>query len=176
MEKQVLINFLNQNFDASKIAKECNCSRNRIIYWLNKYNLKTSRQQSVTNNYTIKKCPKCNTLKNKAEFYLLKNNKLSPYCKSCKQSLYKTKRQKFKQEIVNLKGGKCYNCGYNNCLAALDLHHINSDEKETSFNKSGLVLNDKILKELDKCILLCANCHREVHNNYLKIEEILYKE
>lgn len=176
MDKNILMLLLSENMTATDISQKLNCSRNKVIYWLKKHDLKTSRQQSFNNNYLTKKCPKCNIVKNKTEFLLLKNNKLSPYCKSCKKSLYKDKRQQFKEQIVNLKGKKCQNCGYDNCLAALDLHHINPTEKEISFNKSGLVLTDKIIKELDKCILLCSNCHREIHNNYLKIEEILNKE
>lgn len=63
-------------------------------------------------------------------------------------------------------GEQCQICGYNKCFRALELHHINSSEKERTI--SGNMLNvawDILSLELRKCILLCANCHREVHND-----------
>ena len=59
---------------------------------------------------------------------------------------------------------KCEICGYNKCFEALDFHHKNEQEKEfgiaQSLNKCG---KEKILEEIKKCQVLCANCHREVH-------------
>lgn len=174
MNKETLEDFLKENLDASEIAKRTHCSRNKVIYWLNKYKLKTPRQNSVNNNYETKLCGKCRQIKSKTEFYSGKKNKLLSYCISCKHNYYKNKRKNFKTQIVELKGGKCINCGYNKCFAALDLHHISPKEKEFSFNRSNLSLSPKILKELEKCILLCSNCHREIHNGCLKIEEVLF--
>jgi len=71
------------------------------------------------------------------------------------------KSQKIK--YVEYKGGKCQLCGYSKCIAALDFHHINPKEKEfsiTTYRKSW----DIVRPELDKCNLLCANCHREIHH------------
>jgi len=58
-------------------------------------------------------------------------------------------------------GGKCQICGYIKCRNSLEIHHIDSEEKEISFQ--NIVSWERIYKELEKCILLCANCHREVH-------------
>ncbi len=70
-------------------------------------------------------------------------------------------------------GGSCQVCGYKRCIAALELHHLNPEEKDFSFSKlrSNNLNWSKVVEELKKCILICANCHREVHNNYLKIPE-----
>ena len=72
-----------------------------------------------------------------------------------------------KQMCVNYKGGKCFSCGYNKCLAALEFHHINPNEKEFNIGTKLKRLDsfDDIKSELDKCILLCSNCHRELHND-----------
>ena len=63
-------------------------------------------------------------------------------------------------------GGKCQICSYDRCSSALELHHIDSSQKEFGFG--GIRANPKaiaeIKEELKKCILLCANCHREVHS------------
>ena len=76
-----------------------------------------------------------------------------------------------KREAVLYKGGKCAVCGikYNGENGAIfDFHHINPKEKD--FNISTLFRNcstipDKIWKELDKCILVCSNCHRQIHSD-----------
>lgn len=70
-----------------------------------------------------------------------------------------------KLELIRYKGGKCEKCGYSNNLAALDFHHI--DPKTKSFQLDSRHLSntniDKLKDEVNKCILLCANCHRETH-------------
>ena len=60
-------------------------------------------------------------------------------------------------------GGKCSRCGYNTCFAALEFHHRDASSKEFSMGNMVSVSKERYLAELDKCDLLCANCHREVH-------------
>src|SRR4030042_3744584 len=87
------------------------------------------------------------------------------YYEKNKKKVYQRKmarRRKIKQEMVNLLGGKCKSCGYNKCIDALDFHHLGDKEGHVT----TLLKNEsrqKVLKEAKKCILLCANCHREVH-------------
>ncbi len=59
----------------------------------------------------------------------------------------------------------CSKCGYNKCGDAIDFHHINShDKKIKQFNPQRWYLKDKtILDEIEKCILVCKNCHAEIH-------------
>lgn len=73
--------------------------------------------------------------------------------------------QDIKKEIVLSKGGQCSKCGYNNCLQALDLHHVDPKQKKFALTarEMGNMSRDKILSEADKCVVLCANCHREEH-------------
>lgn len=82
-------------------------------------------------------------------------------CDACRQ---KYRALKHKQMAVEYMGGKCSKCGYDKTIAALEFHHIVPEEKEfaisCAYNKSW----NKIKNELDKCIMLCANCHRELHN------------
>jgi len=55
-------------------------------------------------------------------------------------------------------------CGYDRCSGALDFHHIDPKEKEFGLSVKRLTRSwEKMKKELDKCVLICANCHREVH-------------
>ena len=79
-----------------------------------------------------------------------------------------------KYEYIMSKGGKCEICGYNKNLAALDFHHLDPDQKDFQIDARKFA-NSKLsdLKsELDKCIILCANCHRELHSPDLNLDDI----
>jgi len=74
------------------------------------------------------------------------------------------RRQNLKKMSVEYKGGKCSLCGYNKCISALEFHHLNPNEKD--FQISGKSISwDKVKNELEKCILVCSNCHQEIHAN-----------
>ena len=80
-------------------------------------------------------------------------------------------RNRTKQRIVQAFGNKCGICGYNTCNDAMDLHHIDPNKKEFSFGKirANPISWTKIVPELRKCILVCANCHREIHAGLVTI-------
>jgi hypothetical protein len=76
------------------------------------------------------------------------------------------RRKKLKILAIEYKGGSCSKCGYDKCVDALDFHHLKPEEKEFNFSSGGYTRSwDKMKKELDKCILVCANCHREIHSS-----------
>lgn len=81
---------------------------------------------------------------------------------------------KRKFEIIQARGGKCEICGYDKNLAALEFHHINPDEKEFQLDMRHLsnCALEKLEEEISKCIILCANCHRELHNQDLIMSNI----
>ena len=71
-------------------------------------------------------------------------------------------RKRTKIRLVDCKGGKCVKCGYNKSVKALEFHHLNPNEKD--FTISGKSWSFERLKnEVDKCILVCSNCHIEIH-------------
>lgn len=72
-------------------------------------------------------------------------------------------RNNRKNQIVYVMGEKCQICGYNKSNSALELHHINPEDKEFTLNKGQLFSWEKLQDELKKCVLVCANCHREIH-------------
>jgi len=84
------------------------------------------------------------------------------------------RRKKIKLMIIDYKGGKCQICGYNNCFDALDLHHIDFKEKKFGLSQDGLTRSwEKTKKEADKCILVCSNCHREIHAGKIDISQFI---
>lgn len=82
-------------------------------------------------------------------------------------------RNRTKQRIVQAFDNKCGICGYNKCNDALDLHHLDPSKKEFSLGKirANPISWTKIVNELRKCILICANCHREVHNGITNVPD-----
>lgn len=70
--------------------------------------------------------------------------------------------KKVKKQCVDYKGGCCSICGYNKSLAALEFHHLNPLIKDFEISRNVKSFS-KLKPELDKCILVCSNCHREIH-------------
>lgn len=160
MEKELLIQQVEQNFSTWKIAEINNTTQSNVRYWLKKYNLKTLRTINSQNNNRL--CLTCNIVKPQSEFYK-KGIKYMSRCISCYLKNNTKVRQQVKQQCVDYLGGKCSKCGYNKCLAALDFHHIDINQKDKNYTNNRMSF-EKLKPELDKCVLLCANCHREVHN------------
>lgn len=72
---------------------------------------------------------------------------------------------KRKIELIEYKGGKCEICGYDKNISALEFHHINPSEKKIQLDSRHLSNTsiEKLREEIDKCMLLCSNCHKELH-------------
>lgn len=82
------------------------------------------------------------------------------------------RRRKVKLMAIEYKGGKCQLCNYNRCVGALELHHINKTDKDFGIGDKGYTRSWQLVKtELDKCILLCANCHREVESGISQLPQ-----
>lgn len=87
-------------------------------------------------------------------------------CKKCAVEAVTKRRRKLKLMAIEYKGGCCSNCGYSKCSDALQFHHLDPTKKNFGISAAGYSNSwDKMKKELDKCILLCANCHAELHTS-----------
>ena len=74
---------------------------------------------------------------------------------------------------VEYKGGRCQVCGYDRCIEALEFHHLDPTQKDFGISHRGYTRSwEKVKEEVDKCILLCANCHREVHAGKLQLPQV----
>lgn len=152
--------YITQNLGQREVAKRLNCSHTNLRYWIKKYNIiKTTIQNSE------RTCPKC---KNTLPINLFHNRRNgtgnSTYCKPCTLKQTLDRQRELKRKCVEYKGGCCQNCGYNKYLGALDFHHLDPKQKDFSLShRSRTSFNQEVIDELDKCILLCANCHREEH-------------
>jgi len=77
-------------------------------------------------------------------------------------------RVRVKQKLVDYKGGSCEICGYCKSLRALHFHHKDPSQKDFSISGKSLSF-DKLKSEVDKCVLVCSNCHSEIHDGILNI-------
>lgn len=85
-------------------------------------------------------------------------------CVKCSSEAVQRRRDKLKILAVEYKGGCCTVCGYNTYVGALEFHHLNPNEKDFAISAKGATRSfEKLKSELDKCICVCANCHREIH-------------
>jgi hypothetical protein len=83
------------------------------------------------------------------------------------------RRKKLKQMAVEYKGGKCFCCGYDKYIGALEFHHTDPNGKDFGISANGTCRSwAKIKEEIDKCILVCCVCHREIHGGVREISSI----
>lgn len=75
-------------------------------------------------------------------------------------------RQKRKRDLITLYGGKCSLCGYNKSIKALEFHHIKPQDKKYALGTGNCHKLQDDLTEAKKCLLVCANCHREIHDGF----------
>lgn len=74
-------------------------------------------------------------------------------------------RKKAKKRLIAYKGGKCINCGYDKDVPAVYVFHHKDPAKKDFQISSGYSKGfNRMKKEVDKCVLLCRNCHAEIHN------------
>jgi hypothetical protein len=137
MEEKLLKEYVDEGLSTYGIAERTKKGQTTVRYWLNKHNLKTK--------------PTGREKLSKSEI--------------SKRSVARVdkRRKKFKIDAIKYKGGSCIQCGYNKCTTALEFHHTNPSIKDFTVSNSYTKSWIDVLKELDKCILVCSNCHREIH-------------
>lgn len=96
-----------------------------------------------------------------SEFYMKYSHPHSE-CRTCFNQRTKKRYRANKERAVAYKGGRCQRCGYSGSVAALDFHHLDRANKRFTIGQVKNRSFDKLRDELDKCILLCSNCHREL--------------
>jgi hypothetical protein len=150
------------------LGGKCNLCGNSNWYNLDFHHPNGDKENTVSNlligNYSWRKIE-------------IELNRCELLCSNCHREYHfnisqsKDERRITKKILLDYKGNKCEKCGYNKCQSGLTFHHLDPSKKDFNFSeisvraKSLQDLNDNIIKELDKCSLLCANCHREEHTD-----------
>lgn len=119
-------------------------------------------------NTKLKTCNSCKIEYPATESFFNLNDKhtkkLLHICRKC--SGLKSSKQRISDRIIaiNKKGGKCERCGYSEYFGALEFHHIDPKIKEGTLSHLKYSTSSKALEELEKCTLLCCNCHKLTHH------------
>jgi hypothetical protein len=169
MEMEVLKKYLLDGYSLNQISKITGKSLTSIRYWKNKYSLKsfykTFKEQEKIEYGETRYCPKCKKDIKTDNFHNRRGkSNSSSYCKNCTNEKTLERMRKLKSQMIEYKGSSCVRCGYDRYQGALEFHHL--DPKEKDFNLSNLKkysFDERVKLELDKCILVCSNCHREIH-------------
>ncbi len=78
------------------------------------------------------------------------------------------RRKKVRLMAIEHLGGRCEICGYNKCMRALSFHHRDPLKKDFGISAQGMTRSwEKVKQEVEKCMLLCANCHMEIHDEVM---------
>ncbi len=153
MDKEILKKQIKKGYSVRKIAESLGKSDRKIRYWLHRHRLET--KLSYGKPHLCKNCGETDP----NNFYHDRKQE----CKPCfnKRSGDSCRNKRIK--AIELAGGSCRHCGYDKCSSALEFHHIDPTIKDAHFRGMRSWTLEKIKKELDNCVLLCANCHREEH-------------
>ena len=163
VERSIIINYLIGIKSPKEIANNHNVHFGTVHRCVQRAGIPTLHRLKITRrkNLGIKKCSCCGIEKSIDDFYAER----SSWCKFCEKDFVR----KTKEKVMKYFGRKCSKCGVSDLPSyCYDVHHINPEEKE--FNISGIMTwtdFEKLKNELDKCILVCANCHRIIHHGEL---------
>ena len=162
MDKNLLQNYVSLNYSTRKIAQLENKSQTTIRHWLKKYELKTNLNTFEFNEY---KC-KCGET-NPEKFYGHKKS----VCADCHNDYVMNSGKNKKQSARKHLGGCCKICGFDKYPCSLDIHHLDPTVKDKNFKFMRGWSWERILQEIETCVLLCKNCHAALHAGLVNLPE-----
>jgi DNA-binding CsgD family transcriptional regulator len=187
--KEKIINLRKEGKSFNQIKKELNCSKGYISdvcknHGISDIGLK-NRQLSLIEIEELKKYYETHTKEETAIKFNVSTTTVNKYKVNKRKILndsekrennyknVKSFRKRIKEKAVEYKGGSCIICSYNKCIKALDFHHLDQSEKEFRISQNCNKAWDKVKIKLDKCILVCSNCHREIHDNLIDLNRFI---
>jgi len=145
MKKEELIGLVEEGLNDTEIGKIFNCHRTTVAKKLKEFKIEREKRECV--------CLVC-------------KKKTSSRRKRCDSCNTKIRRYRAKKAGVEYLGGKCNRCGWVGNLAGFDFHHLEGKDYNINAVKMANTKWEEVKKELDKCELLCALCHRIEHSDY----------
>jgi len=183
--KNEIIKLRQQGLTYNEIKDELKCSKSTISYHCRNSGLEDSNLFRKPNKEEInqmqklygelKSCVKVAEKMNWSRITIAKyveiNTLTEEEVKKQKSDSVMNWRRRTKLKLVEYKGGECKCCGYNKCIEAMEFHHL--DPKEKDFTISGKSWSfEKLKKEVDKCVLVCNRCHKEIHFGWIDFDNL----
>lgn len=137
---------------------------------------RSKRKFIERNGQTYQECNRCKTLKPFTHAFFRevqsKTYTLDGRCRQCYNEIQGDKRSDFKRQYLqSYYDGGCECCGFNKCIEVLEFHHRDPSEKEFSPANIMHIKSGKREQELEKCDVLCSNCHRGFHSGHVVFDE-----
>jgi cytochrome c553 len=153
MDQKLLEGLILEGLSQHKIANRLGCSQTTVAYWLKKYQLTTQRRRPSR----------------QLQYVCRKHEGVSPkitssgkrLCPNCVVERAAARRRRQWEVAGSIKKRQCVNCGFDEIPGAIHYHH--ESKKKFSVAESNRYGRAKLVEEINKCIPLCANCHRRKH-------------
>lgn len=165
LPREVLQRRVEAGASTRAIARELGVSQSTVKHWLRRYGLRTVQARTREERRRAGRKHPTTTMTcvhhGVTEFTL--EGRGSYRCCRCRSEAVAKRRRKMKEILVCEAGGRCAACGYDGCIAALHFHHLDPEIKEFSLAARGVTRSLEAARaEMEKCVLLCSNCHAEV--------------
>lgn len=190
--KENVINLRKKGWTYKRISKKLGISKATVSYHLRDTNLNGSLIDTTKitpdlikelneyySNHTLNECSEKFKISRTTVVKYVKNKFTKKTKEEKNKDNYqriKSYRQRMKEKLVEYKGGKCQLCGYDKCITALEFHHLNPSEKDFGISRYTNLKWDSVVSEVDKCIIVCSNCHREIHAGLRDVSPLPDKE
>lgn len=173
MNREWLTQQVEDGKSITEISQASGKGKTTVRHWLTKYNLVTTGKSGQKALHPVidnkKVCSICKEEKDLSEFYV-RTDRGTPftYCKSCSRNETLETQHFIKDIAIEYKGGKCSRCGGKFERNQYAFHHLNPEEKDFEVTSKRGISIPELKKELDKCILVCHNCHHEIHHEIVE--------
>lgn len=177
MNNKQIIELIDQGLTISELIEKTNKSKSTLYLFAKTHNLKIRKAGKIVDKAIDKKekiCIICSIQKPTTEFYKQIKKEdggtweyYDPACKPCRLIQSAQRRKNIKIQALEYLGWMCNTCKLvdKDYPQIYDFHHTDPSQKDFAISNSAKTF-ENIKSELDKCIVLCANCHRKEHTNY----------
>jgi transposase-like protein len=168
LKREQLAQLVEGGASIAEIARTVDRSKGTVRHWLRRYGLRTAclpgaRSRRGARQARVEGLPKAQIACPRHGLTEHVRETRGYYrCRQCRSESVVRRRQRVKRTLVEEAGGRCRICGYDRCHAALEFHHIDPETKEFALARCGAHSVEKLRIEVQKCMLLCSNCHAEV--------------
>jgi len=183
--KEKILELREKGYSYNQIVEELKCAKSTVSYHCSnlepsKYKGKTEEDIKIINEtyllfLSVKKTAKELKMDRNTIIKNLSTENFNIFNDRKKRKTLKTQsdyvvdwRKRTKVKLVEYKGGCCSRCGYSKSIGALEFHHLDPSEKDFAIGGKSWSY-ERLKEEVDKCILVCANCHVEIHEEIRNI-------